>query len=186
MNRHDDSRAFLGQYYRNMYRGKNQSQTLTDVFNTIASAFPLSDVTTTFYTNTENNMTRNYVKGYTYLNGKKICVICTHLSSDWETAKLNAAELLTAITTEDPEYLILCGDFNLTPSVSEVEAFETAGYTVSYGSVTYDGHTYGPGDFIITTSNITVKSVFCDQQKIDASYVEYIDHLPTIAYLEIF
>ena len=186
LNTHDDDRAFVGQYFRNQYSGLFQSQDKTDVFNTLASAFHMFDLSTRYFTDTESNMRRNYVKGYTYLNGRKVCIISAHLSSDWDTAKLNAAELLTDLQTEDPEYLICCGDFNLLPSVAEIVAFETAGYTVSNGNVTYDGHTYGPGDFIITTSNITVKSVFCDTQKIDASFVEYIDHLPTIAYLEIY
>ena len=186
LSRHDDSRAFLGQYYRNMYRAQVQNQTHTKVYNTIASAYPLFDVSTHYFADTESNMTRNWLKGYTYLNGKKVCIICTHLSSDWEKAKLNATELLNAIIAEDPEYLICCGDFNLYSSVAEVKAYEKAGYVLYYGNVEYEGHTYGPGDFIITTPNIVVRSVFCDEQKIESSFVEYLDHLPTLAYLEIF
>lgn len=186
LNTHDDNRAFVGQYFRNQYSGLFQSQNKTDVFNTLACAFPMFNLSVRNFTDTESNMHRNYVKGYTYLNGKKVCIISVHLSSDLATAKLNAAELLADLQTEDPEYLICCGDFNYDTNVAEIAAFETAGYTISRGNVVHDGHTYGPGDLIVTTSNITVKSVFCDTQKIDASFVEYIDHLPTIAYLEIY
>ena len=186
LSRHDDSRAFLGQFYRNMYRAQIQDQPHTKVYNTIASVFPLFDVSTHYFTDTESNMTRNWLKGYTYLNGKKVCIICTHMSPDWERAKLNAAELLNAIVAEDPEYLICCGNFNLYPSVAEVKAYEKAGYVLNYGNVEYEGHMYGPGHYIITTPNIVVRSVFCDEQKIERSFVEYINHLPMIAYLEIF
>lgn len=186
MNRHDDSRAFLGQYFRNMYRAQMQHQDWSYVYNTIASAFPLFDVSINYFTNTEASTTRNWLKGYTYINGRKVCIICTHLSPTLETARLNATELLAAIQAEDPEYLICCGDFNYGDNIAEIEAFETAGYVISCGNTVYDGHTYGYGDLIVTTPNIQVKSVFCDEQKIDASFVEYIDHLPTIAYLEIF
>ena len=184
MNRHDDSRAFLGEWWRYQYRGLFMSQDLSDVFNTIASCLPLSDITVRNFTDTESNMHRNYIKGYLYLNGKKICVICAHLSSNIDIAKLNATELLNDLQTEDPEYLICCGDFNYDTNVPEIAAFETAGYTISRGNVVYDGHTYGPGDLVVTTPNITVKSCFCDKQKI--GNVSYIDHLPTVAYLEIF
>ena len=186
LNTHDDDRAFVGQYLRYQYSGLFQSQDKTDVLNTLASSFPMFDLSVRNFTNTESNMHRNYVKGYTWLNGKKVCIISAHLSSDIDIAKLNATELLNDLQTEDPEYLICCGDFNYDTNVAEIAAFETAGYTISRGNVVYDGHTYGPGDLIVTTSNITVKSVFCDTQKIDASFVEYIDHLPTIAYLEIY
>lgn len=186
LNTHDDDRAFIGQYFRNQYSGLFQSQDKTDVFNTLACAFPMFDLSVRNFTDTESNMHRNYVKGYTYLNGKEVCIISAHLSSDLATAKLNATELLNDLQTENPEYLICCGDFNYDTNVAEIAAFETAGYTISRGNVVHDGHTYGPGDLIVTTSNITVKSVFCDTQKIDASFVEYIDHLPTIAYLEIY
>lgn len=186
LSRHSDSRALIGKYFRNTARGRMQEQAYTDVFNTLASAFPVFDVTVNYFTDTESNTTRNWVKGYTYLNGKKICLICTHLSPTLETAKLNAVQLLNAIQAEDPEYLICCGDFNWDTNIAEIAAFETAGYTISRGNVVYDGHTYGPGDLIVTTSNITVESVFCDTQKIEADFVQYIDHLPTIAYLTIF
>lgn len=186
LNRHDDSRAFLGKYFRHSYRARMQSQDYTDVYNTISTSFDVFDVSTHYFTDTETNTTRNWIKGYTYLNGKKICLICTHLSPVWERGKANATELLNAVVEEDPEYLILCGDFNLLRNTAEVVAFETAGYVVSCGNTEHGGHTYGPGDFVITTSNINVKSVYCDTQKIEDPNVEYIDHLPTITYLEIY
>ena len=113
-------------------------------------------------------------------------MICTHLSSQVALAKLEATELLSIIQTENPEYMVCCGDFNYGDDVAEIAAFETAGYTISHGNTVYDGHTYGYGDLTVTTSNIEVKSVFCDEQKIENSFVQYIDHLPTIVYLEIF
>ena len=50
------------------------------------------------------------------------------------------------------------------------------------------------GDIIVTSSNIVIKSVLADQQKVEASvainakngFVKRIDHIPLIAYLEIF
>ena len=187
LNRHDDSRAFLKKYYKYLYRGLYQQQDYTDVYVTLATNLEMEDVEVIFYTNTESNMTKNLVKGYAYINGRKVCLICTHLSSQLDLAKLEAVELLNIIQTEDPEYMICCGDFNYDTDVSEVAAFETAGYEISRGNTVYNGHTYGYGDLTVTTPDtITVKSVFCDEQKIEADFVQYIDHLPTIVYLEVY
>ena len=185
LNRHDDSRAFLGQWYSHLEYGLLQEQRYTNVYNTIASNISLEDVQVIHFSDTDSNTSRNLLKGYAYLNGKKVCIANTHLSANSKIGKKNCVELLNFV--KDEPYLILAGDFNLSlENDEEVRAFETAGFKISHGSETFNDFTYGHGDLIVTTQNITIKSVFSDRIKCESECCKYIDHLPTIAYLEIF
>ena len=185
LNRHDDSRAFLGQWYSHLEYGLLQEQRYTNVYNTIASNISLEDVQVIHFSDTDSNTSRNLLKGYAYLNGKKVCIVNTHLSANSKIGKKNCVELLNFV--KDEPYLILAGDFNLSlENDEEVRAFETAGFKISHGSETFNDFTYGHGDLIVTTQNITIKSVFSDRIKGESECCKYIDHLPTIAYLEIF
>ena len=204
MSRHIQADEFIGQFYPYIEKG---AMIETDgVWNAIASKRKLNNVTTGFYQNTESGITRSYTKGYVFLNGRKVCIICTHFSSTPETAALNAQEMLEVVTNED--YFIVCGDFNcdVFRKTSEVlyknivGVFANAGYKLCNGGEKGDFLTLGDtelssgADIIVTSSNIVIKSVLADQQKVEASiavndengFINRIDHVPLIAYLEIF
>lgn len=204
MSRHIQADEFVGQFYPYIEKGVMIES--DGVWNAIASKRKLNNVTTGFYQNTESGITRSYTKGYMFLNGRKVCIICTHFSSTPETAALNAQEMLEVVTNED--YFILCGDFNcdVFRKTSEVlyknivGVFANAGYKLCNGGEKGDFLTLGDtelssgADIIVTSSNIVIKSVLADQQKVEASiavnhengFINRIDHVPLIAYLEIF
>ena len=204
MSRHIQADEFVGQFYPYLEKGAMIER--DGVWNVIASKRKLNNVTTGFYQNTEPGMTRSYTKGYVFLNGRKVCIICTHFSSTLEIAALNAQEMLEVVANED--YFILCGDFNCNVFNKESEVlyknilgvFSDAGYKLCNGGEKGDFLTLGDteldsgGDIIVTSSNIVIKSVLADQQKVEASvainakngFVKRIDHIPLIAYLEIF
>lgn len=204
MSRHIQADEFVGQFYPYIEKGVMIKR--DGIWNVIASKRKLNNVTTGFYQNTESGITRSYTKGYVFLNGRKVCIICTHFSSTPETAALNAQEMLEVVTNED--YFILCGDFNcdVFRKTSEVlyknivGVFANAGYKLCNGGEKGDFLTLGNtelssgADIIVTSSNIVIKSVLADQQKVEASiavndkngFINRIDHVPLIAYLEIF
>lgn len=204
MSRHIQADEFVGQFYPYIEKGVMIKR--DGIWNVIASKRKLSNVTTGFYQNTESGITRSYTKGYVFLNGRKVCIICTHFSSTPETAALNAQEMLEVVTNED--YFILCGDFNcdVFRKTSEVlyknivGVFANAGYKLCNGGEKGDFLTLGDtelssgADIIVTSSNIVIKSVLADQQKVEASiaandengFINRIDHVPLVTYLEIF
>lgn len=145
-----------------------------------------------------------YQKAYFTIAGKTIALFNTHLSSNYESDKVSqAAELYEAVQNED--YFIITCDLNtICTSVNDTEyttimkQFVDAGYncancTEQHGFIdtwtegsTASG-TWEQNDNIITSANITIKTVIADNKKIDiaAQTGQAIDHLPLIAYLTI-
>ena len=179
MSRHIQADEFVGQFYPYLEKGVMIER--DGVWNVIASKRKLNNVTTGFYQNTEPGITRSYTKGYVFLNGRKVCIICTHFSSTLEIAALNAQEMLEVVANEN--YFILCGDFNCNVFNKKSEVlyknilgvFADAGYKLCNGGEKGDFLTLGDteldsgGDIIVTSSNIVIKSVLADQQKVEAS-----------------
>ena len=155
----------------------------------ISTSRSIENVTLTKFTNT--NEDRKYEKGYIYLNGRKVCLINTHLEvNSTSIVGLQCDELLSVISGE--EYVIICLDTNInefdqesSAYIESLKKFKDAGYILAN-----DGRyeTYPQGamalDDIIITSNINIKSAMVDTQKSAHSIRQ--DHYPFIAYLEVY
>ena len=140
------------------------------------------------YTNSDS-LRRNYIKGYIYLNGKKVLIVSTHLSLDLAHRKLEFEELLSIVRTE--EYCILCMDSNQESSNPDSDGyrdtfglFVNAGYKVLNKDIVTHPSNSECIDNIIVSNNINVKSIFADKQK--QILGDNADHYPLVSYLEIF
>ena len=146
----------------------------------------------------QSGIASKYQKAYLFINGHRVCICNVHLSNiDTQQALLEAQEVATAMA--DEEYFIVMGDFNVSftsaTGADIISAFEAIGATPcncgSFGEFdTYRGSaaintTDSPIDNIFVSSNITIKSVYMDTTKIDAG-LSIQDHVPLVAYLEIF
>lgn len=145
------------------------------------------------FTTTEGAMTRNYQKAYVYMNGRKVCVISAHLSLTSSAVVDNVDDLIDAVAGED--YFIICGDTNVDCSNKSaalyqrtLKKFTDLGYKLCNGGDFGAFATYASTniaiDNIITSSNITIKSVVMDTQK--AGLEDGTDHYPLVAYVEVY
>ena len=186
--------ALLNNYFKN--NEDTQSGT-TYGGKSINTNYRLFDTSTIIFTNNDGT-DRNVFKGYTYINGKKVCIMSTHLSTVEATRNLEVQELLELV--EEEEYFILCGDFNADCSSTTDQAyidvfkpFADLGYNLancsSFGFLpTYYSlvsERYLVLDNVITSSNITIKSVVVDEIKDNDASITRLDHMPLIAYVEI-
>lgn len=147
---------------------------------------------------------RGYNKAYIEFNGKRICLINTHLeTTDGGTAKANQAKEIYDIVKNE-EYFIVIGDFNtICKSISDNEyktimlqfindgcnsanCSEQFGFnntwTDSYSLLSSDSY---PCDHIITSKNIEILEVVYDMYKTTINSSYSIDHIPVIATLKI-
>ena len=156
----------------NKYTGKN-----------IVSKTKLYDETVLTFS---NGTGRQYVKAYTYIDGKKICILNAHLSFD--TYAHRKAEIDELISVMDKErYVIALGDFNVeTPE--EFQLFEAAGYRVANAGA-FGNFTTWPNfgstaagnrvlDNIVVNSNIEILDVTCDNRNLS-------DHAMLVAQLNL-
>jgi hypothetical protein len=130
----------------------------------------------------------NYEKLYITCNGKKICFVSTHWGPNAEWSESDAQQLLNAI--EGEEYVVICLDSNVNILnkgelyQNTLKLFEDAGYIVhNQDMITSKNDT--AIDNIITTSNITMKSLIVDKEK-DILDKEQRDHYPLVGYFEIY
>lgn len=135
------------------------------------------------------NPSRNTYKTYAMLNGKLVCLISTH--SDYDTTAHIEGEMIELLSIlQDEEYFILYGDFNcMTNEARELTygALEDAGYNLASSKTRGLVPTYGNFaiDNIVTSSNISIITVYADRQKYDNTDITNKDHNPIIAYVAV-
>ena len=133
----------------------------------IVSKYPLFGFAETiFSTDTSSQNPRSYISGTVMVNGKRITLINTHLSTESNSTgdrQTQISELITFMGTA-PGTVILCGDFN-TYRIDEFDAFSRAGYELSnhgiFGDFATWPHVYAPDptwnqciDNVITSGQI--------------------------------
>lgn len=171
------AQSLLSKYYDNIletdadtkYNGKS-----------ICSNRELFDESTGYYVHTDG-VGRNYLKAYTYLNGRKVCLITTHFSVNNVTqVGQQIDELLDII--ENEEYVIICVDTNVLGDSENIAKFTTAGYNVANTGQYITCGTWSL-DNIITSDNIDFDYRMVDLQK--ENLEEGSDHYPFILYFKI-
>lgn len=187
----------LGEYYDQFYAYNSPNNNIY-TGKIIAGNYEQTGNTGVQYENqASGDLNCNYAYNYIWLNGRKICVVTTHLSTTAATAKLQMAELMAFAETQD--YIIICGDFNLDCSdvtdSNYVDAFKPwvdANYNMAnysdWGFMITSYNTLSEAvaiDNIITSENIEIKYAFVDYQKRDAALDNKIDHMPISAYFSI-
>ena len=131
---------------------------------------------------------RQYIKAYTYIDGKKICILNAHLSFEEDINVARKAQIEELISVADKEqYVIMLGDFNVF-TVDEFKIFEDAGYAVANGGKFGNFNTWpnfgstAAGnrflDNIIVNSNIEILEVSCDRRDLS-------DHAMLVAKLNL-
>ena len=190
--------ALLGDFYDGFYEDNSPNNNIYSG-KCIASNFKQSGKTLVVYADqasaSADAVKCCYAYSYVWINGRRVCVIDTHLSTTAATAKLQMAELMAFAETQT--YVIICGDFNLDcrakTDQNYIDAFKPwvdAGYNMAnysdwgfmvtcYNTLSNDAAI----DNIITSGNIEIKYACVDQQKKDAALDSKIDHLPIIAYI---
>lgn len=147
---------------------------------------------------------RGYNKAYIEFNGKRICLVNTHLeTTSGGTAKANQAKEVYDIVKNE-EYFIVTGDFNtICKSINDPEytsimlqfindgcnsanCSEQFGFNNTWTSdnslLSSDSY---PCDHIITSKNIEILEVVYDMYKTTINSSYSIDHIPVIATLKI-
>lgn len=167
----------------------------------ICSKYALSDYTVNTYT---DNANRYYDKAYINVGGRRIAVFTTHFDpQSFNNRKSEVRQLITALSNE--EYFICCGDYNVLTirTDSDIPLTETDDYVEIVTPLLNEGFhcanwsdngfipTLGRTtplaciDSIITSSNIDIISAYTDASKVGNPVVEYVDHIPFIATLQI-
>ena len=132
---------------------------------------------------------------YVYLNGRKVCVVNTHLDPHSEGNRSKEVDEIISLIS-DEEYLILCADWNVNEKNKEtddykntIKKFKDIGLKCCNDGVYETYYSANPKtalDDIIVSKNINIKSFIVDTQKLENNDFEGLDHMPVIAYLEIF
>lgn len=147
----------------------------------------------------------SYDKAYVEFNGKRICLINTHLSTNTTAMRSEADAIMEML--EGEEYFILAGDFNTRINSSDsadvadpINKFLAKGYNSAnavmkngifqiyftyYNEATPNSGNIYATDHIITSANITIKRVYVDDTKLTDNISDKIDHLPMMAELVI-
>lgn len=120
----DANEKVFGSQYPYMY-GNNTS---TYDGKNIISRTPLSDIT---YVAQVSNVGRRYAKAYTFIGGKKVCIINAHLSFEEDINTNRKEEMVELLNLAQGEtYAIIAGDFNVF-TADEFKIFEDAGYSLA-------------------------------------------------------
>lgn len=94
----------------------------------IISRTPLTDIS---YTAMVSNVGRRYAKAYTWIDGKKVCIIDAHLSFEEDINVNRKEEMVELLNLAQGEtYAIIAGDFNVF-TADEFKIFEEAGYSLA-------------------------------------------------------
>ena len=155
-------------------------------------------VESTIYGTMSGGAGNKYLLNYIYFNGKKVALINTHLSSaagdaGIEDRILQCRDLLSIC--ENEEYFIMYGDWNIEKGTEHynetLKLFKDAGYKFAVDGELETYREYPSSrsvsiDDIITSPNITLKSILVDEQKRSNPIFTKYDHSPVIAYFEIF
>lgn len=166
----------------------------------IASKYPISNYTVR---NFSDNSGLYYDSCTININGTQLTVVVTHLLYDASDASKRISEIYTVGDFLLSQQLaIACGDMNTLDSKTTsgqdyqdmIVPLLNAGLHVAncgnFGfKITYsdqpNGTWTGCLDNIITTSNITIDSVYVDETKLTDGLTERTDHMPLIATLTI-
>ena len=118
---------------------------------------------------------RQFVKTYTNINGKNVCIINVHcsLETDFNVHRKAEFEEMLALMKQE-EYVILCGDFNAY-SLDELKIFTDAGYVLvnggAFGAFNTNPNFDKPSswknksiDHIVVSPNIEIVSVQSDRR----------------------
>ena len=114
--------------FGSMYPYRYGTNTSTYDGKAIVSKAPLSNIS---YETMVSNVGRRYLKAYTTIGGKQVCIINAHLSFEDDintNRKEEIVQLLNMAQTE--KYVIIAGDFN-TFTADEFRIFEEAGYSLA-------------------------------------------------------
>lgn len=171
-------------------------------YHAVGSNYNIGPITMVVFNDLEQYSGWRYYWYYTtYLNGKEVCIIGTHLALDHDIGKLQMKQIYDFAVTK--ERFILCGDFNAhCSSVSDSNYINYFKQFADYGCNLANCGDFGfiktwyPSqsaissgeclDNIITSSNIDIEYVTTDLQKLSSPIYSYkIDHVPLIAYLHI-
>lgn len=189
--------TMLGQYYPYLFAVDWVS---TKAGRAIASKYAMANAREVNFQNQTGEI-RSYLIGDISIDGKTIKFITAHLALDEETVIKQIQELLHLVNNY--EYWILTGDFNIEFTTAEsvgytnfVRPFLDAGYNVANASVfgfipTFttkkpgDDSSWASIDNILCSSNIDMKNVYTNKQKITEHADYQIDHLPLIAEMEL-
>ena len=135
------------------------------------------------------------IKFNVYLNGRKVCIVNTHLDAHTEENRSKEIDEIISLVSNE-EYLILCGDWNVNGKNKEsndykntIKKFKDMGLKCCNDGVYETYYSTNPKtalDDIIVSQNINIKSFIVDTQKLENNDFEGPDHMPVIAYLEIF
>lgn len=164
----------------------------------ICSKYPIESYVTNAYS---TDLRRYYDKALINVNGKRINVICTHLSPSSHTLReVEARELFDYAETLDN--FIICGDFNIPVTsvtdseyIAEYKQFVDAGCHLANGGnfgfmVTCSDEPTGTWtgciDNIITSANINITDAYVDTTKLTDAIADKVDHMPVIAELVIY
>lgn len=154
------------------YKYPYQFATPTGHGKNLVSKMECTDYTVSNFSNKTN---RQYLKAYTEIGGKRICLINAHCSLETDFQIQRKAEFEELIRIMDGEdYAIAFGDFNAY-TVSEFDLFRQAGYAVAnggeFGSFDTWTHFDKPSswsnmaiDNIIVSSNIQILRVSVDRR----------------------
>lgn len=176
-------------------------------YNGLASKIALSNVVSTDYQTQDQydidtcNETRCYMKCYFTVGNRQICWLNTHLS--FHTASARYAQIAELFNIAQQErYVIITGDMNGVPFSTEDDDYiymfkqfvdagynlancsPTAGFTKTWTSARYPASLAdltNPYDNIITSGNITIRSVTFDTTKFDYETGNAFDHVPVVA-----
>ena len=166
----------------------------------VGTNYELDDSEGNTYTNQDSgsSLLWNYTKSYIWLNGRKVCLISTHLSTTTATGVLQVQELFAI--AEEEEYVIICGDFNADCSavtdqnyIDYYKPFVDAGYNLAncgewgFMPTWYTTAVATPKllDNIITSGNIKIDYACVDKLKLTNPLdPTKADHMPLIAYIE--
>lgn len=187
---------------------------MQEFFNTITSSLPVSDFLRSYYLysvdgNTSYNgkaiasksgvmdietkvfvnndaLNRNYLKGYTYCNGRKVLLISAHLAINNSIAAMQLEELIKEV--EGEEYVVIGVDSNIDISSTEGKLIfqritDANLQYVNKDIVTYPNTSTCIDNFILT-NNISIKSAYTDKSKLGLD--TDVDHLPLVSYVEIY
>ena len=179
----DANTKVFGGMYPYMY-GTNAS---TYDGKTIVSKAPLSNIS---YETMVSNVGRRYLKTYTTIGGKQVCIIDAHLSFEEDINTNRKEEIVQLLNIAQSEkYVIIAGDFNVF-TADEFEIFEEAGYSLANAGAFGEFNTWpnlgrNPTadvnrviDNIIVSPGIKINSVVAEDTKLS-------DHALLVAQLEL-
>ena len=171
--------VFLNTYYKNLITCGTNTTYSGKAICTNKNIFDTSNAN--YVNNDSQTNPRNYLKTYTYMNGRKVCIITTHFALNQPYIDDEIDELLAIV--ENEEYFIICADTNVEGDSSSIQKFVTAGYKVANLGSYHTTASNKTIDNIITSNNFDFDYKIVDLEK--EGLEEGGDHYPFVVYLKI-